>query len=140
MGKSPFQAALDGAHELIGPIFAMTITLAAVYVPIGFQGGLTGALFREFAFTLAGAVFVSGVVALTLSPMMSSRLVAAGSRQGRLARASERAFDGIRRRYVRLLDRSLAARPAVYFVWVVVTALVVPMYVFSPVELAPPED
>ncbi len=67
-GKTPFEAALISARELVGPIIAMTITLAAVYAPIGFQGGLTGALFREFAFTLAGAVFISGVVALTLSP------------------------------------------------------------------------
>src|SRR5207253_1339265 len=76
-GKTPLEASLVGARELVGPIIAMTITLAAVYVPIGFQGGLTGALFREFAFTLAGAVFISGVVALTLSPMMSSKLLRA---------------------------------------------------------------
>src|SRR5690606_22699749 len=74
-GHSPFEAAIVGARELVGPIVAMTITLAAVYAPIGFQGGLTGALFREFAFTLAGAVLISGVVALTLSPMMSSKLL-----------------------------------------------------------------
>ncbi|MGH7294075.1 MAG: efflux RND transporter permease subunit, partial [Polyangiaceae bacterium] len=140
LGKRRMQAALDGAHELVGPIIAMTITLAAVYVPIGFQGGLTGALFREFAFTLAGAVFISGVVALTLSPMMSSRLLAEQARPGLLERASEHAFEAIKRRYARLLDRTLGARPAVYAVWLVVTALVVPMYVFSPVELAPPED
>ncbi len=140
MGKTPLRAALDGAHELVGPIIAMTITLAAVYVPIGFQGGLTGALFREFAFTLAGAVFLSGVVALTLSPMMASKLVTAGARSGRLARASARVFDGVKRRYARALDRTLSARPAVYAVWAVVTALVVPMYLFSPVELAPAED
>ena len=73
-GKSASEAALLGARELVGPIIAMTITLAAVYAPIGFQGGLTGALFREFAFTLAGAVTISGIVALTLSPMMASRL------------------------------------------------------------------
>ncbi|MGH7437746.1 MAG: efflux RND transporter permease subunit, partial [Polyangiaceae bacterium] len=85
MGKTPFRAAIDGAHELVGPIIAMTITLAAVYVHIGFQGGLTGALFREFAFTLAGAVFLSGVVALTLSPMMASKLVPREAFPGRLA-------------------------------------------------------
>ena len=140
LGKSPLRAALDGAHELVGPIIAMTITLVAVYVPIGFQGGLTGALFREFAFTLAGAVFLSGVVALTLSPMMSSRLVVAGSKESRLTRASDRVFEAVRRRYVRALDGTLGARPAVYAVWIVVTALVIPMYAFSPVELAPSED
>src|SRR5437868_9298177 len=78
MGKGAIQAAKDAARELTGPIIAMTITLAAVYAPVGIQGGLTGALFREFAFTLAGAVIVSGVVALTLSPMMGSRLLRAG--------------------------------------------------------------
>ena len=79
-GQTPVKAALLGARELVGPIIAMTITLAAVYAPIGLQGGLTGSLFREFAFTLAGAVFISGVVALTLSPMMSSRLLTPGAR------------------------------------------------------------
>src|SRR5438552_3288149 len=77
-GRRPVQAALDAARELVGPIIAMTLTLAAVYAPIGIQGGLTGSLFREFAFTLAGAVIVSGVVALTLSPMMGARLLRAG--------------------------------------------------------------
>jgi multidrug efflux pump len=75
-GESPMDAAILGARELVGPIIAMTITLAAVYAPIGLQGGLTGSLFREFAFTLAGAVTISGLVALTLSPMMASRLLA----------------------------------------------------------------
>ena len=73
-GKAPFQAAILAARELGGPILAMTVVLIAVYVPIGFQGGLTGALFTEFAFTLAGAVTVSAIIALTLSPMMCSRL------------------------------------------------------------------
>ena len=140
MGKTPYRAAIDGAHELVGPIIAMTITLAAVYVPIGFQGGLTGALFREFAFTLAGAVFLSGVVALTLSPMMSSKLVPREAFPSRLARASERTFEAVKRWYERNLARTLDARPAVYAVWLVVTALVIPMYVLSPVELAPLED
>jgi multidrug efflux pump len=140
LGARPFRAALDGAHELVGPIFAMTITLAAVYIPIGFQGGLTGALFREFAFTLAGAVCISGIVALTLSPMMASKLVPAAGHEGWFARKSERAFEGMRRLYVRLLDGTLGVRPAVYAVWLVVSLLVVPMYAFSPAELAPAED
>jgi multidrug efflux pump len=140
MGKKPFRAAIDAAHELIGPIIAMTITLAAVYVPIGFQGGLVGALFREFAFTLAGAVFVSGVVALTLSPMMSSKLVQAKEEPGRFVRAIERAFEATKRAYGGLLDRTLGARPAVYAVWLTLTALVIPLYALSPVELAPKED
>jgi multidrug efflux pump len=140
LGQKPLQAALDGARELVGPIVAMTITLAAVYTPIGFQGGLTGALFREFAFTLAGAVFISGIVALTLSPMMSSRLVQATEHPGRMARLSRRAFDAIQRAYCRALDTTLHTRPAVYGVWIVLALLVVPMYALSPKELAPQED
>src|SRR5271170_364904 len=99
-GKTAFEAALVGARELVGPIVAMTITLVAVYAPVGFQGGLTGALFREFAFTLAGAVFISGIVALTLSPMMSSVLLrphgAPGS-AGFMKRATDAGFDAVRR-------------------------------------------
>jgi multidrug efflux pump len=139
MGKTPVQAAMVGARELVGPIIAMTITLAAVYTPIGFQGGLTGSLFREFAFTLAGAVFISGIVALTLSPMMSSRLLTQ-SHQGVMARAIDRGFDFIHRTYSRALDVTLRTRPAVYAVWIVLTLLVVPLYLFSPKELAPAED
>lgn len=138
-GKTPFQAAVVGARELVGPIIAMTITLAAVYTPIGFQGGLTGALFREFAFTLAGAVFISGVVALTLSPMMASQLLKP-KQHSRLSGAIDRGFDGIRKRYGRFLDATLRARPAVYIVWGGLSLLVVPLYLLSPVELAPNED
>ena len=80
-GKSPFKAALEGARELVGPIIATTITLAAVYAPIAFQGGLTGSLFREFTVTLAGAVIISSIVALTLSPMMASKVLKKGSEE-----------------------------------------------------------
>jgi multidrug efflux pump len=139
-GRRPFDAAITGARELASPIIAMTVTLAAVYTPIGFQGGLTGSLFREFAFTLAGAVAISGVVALTLSPMMSSRLLRADRAPGRLARLSERAFEWLKDAYDRGLGATLAKRPAVYLVWGVLTLLVVPMYIFSPKELAPNED
>ncbi|HET6584685.1 MAG TPA: efflux RND transporter permease subunit [Nannocystaceae bacterium] len=139
-GKSPRAAAIGGARELVGPIIAMTITLAAVYAPIGFQGGLTGALFREFAFTLAGAVFISGVVALTLSPMMAANLLKSGHDQGWLSRGIDRTFEAVRRGYVRALGSTLNARPAVYTVWVVLTLVTVPMYMFSPKELAPAED
>jgi multidrug efflux pump len=138
-GKTPMEAALVGARELVGPIIAMTITLAAVYAPIGFQGGLTGALFREFAFTLAGAVFISGVVALTLSPMMSSRLLTQ-SHGGLATQLIDRGFEFIRRTYTRALDWTLRTRPAVYTVWIVLSLLVVPLYMFSPNELAPVED
>lgn len=139
-GKSPFDASIIGARELVGPIIAMTITLAAVYAPIGFQGGLTGALFREFAFTLAGAVFISGVVALTLSPMMSSKLLKAEHQQGMLSRAIDRGFEALKSAYARGLDFTLKSRGIVYSVWITLAILVVPMYMFSPGELAPYED
>ncbi|HXN30894.1 MAG TPA: efflux RND transporter permease subunit, partial [Polyangiaceae bacterium] len=139
-GKTPLQASLIGARELVGPIVAMTITLAAVYTPIGFQGGLTGALFREFAFTLAGAVFISGVVALTLSPMMASKLLRADRGHGWLQRHIDAGFQRVKHTYTRALDATLSVRPVVYTVWIVLTVLVVPMYLFSPGELAPNED
>ncbi len=139
-GDSRLQASLKGARELVGPIIAMTITLAAVYAPIGFQGGLTGALFREFAFTLAGAVFISGIVALTLSPMMSSRLLDESHNPGLLARAIDRGFEFIKRTYSRMLAGTLRMRPAVYMVWITLTLLIVPLYMFSGQELAPNED
>ncbi len=139
-GYAPTEAALLGARELVRPIIAMTITLAAVYTPIGLQGGLTGSLFREFAFTLAGAVLISGVVALTLSPMMSAKLLRAGSSERGLAGKISRDFKHIRAFYGRLLDATLNARPAVYLVWGVVSLLTVPMFWMSPKELAPTED
>ncbi|MGZ3450418.1 MAG: efflux RND transporter permease subunit [Polyangiales bacterium] len=139
-GKTAREAAMVGARELVGPIIAMTITLAAVYTPIGFQGGLTGALFREFAFTLAGAVLISGVVALTLSPVMSSRLLKPHDQQRFLARQIERGFDAIRRGYGRLVAGTLRTRGAIYAIWGLLSLLVVPMYMFSPKELAPNED
>jgi len=139
-GKTPMQAAFAASRELVGPIIAMTITLAAVYAPIGFQGGLTGSLFREFAFTLAGAVFISGFVALTLSPMMASRLLKAEHSHGFLARLSDRAFDAIKSAYQRALAFTLGMRPAVYAVWITLTLAVIPLYMFSPAELAPNED
>jgi multidrug efflux pump len=140
-GRSAFEASMLGARELIGPIIAMTITLAAVYAPIGFQGGLTGALFREFVFTLAGAVLISGVVALTLSPMMSSKLLTAHTQQeGGFPALVDRMFQRIKSRYSRMLAVTLANRPAVYIVWGVLSLLVIPMYMFSAKELAPTED
>src|ERR1019366_7704215 len=101
-GKTPLEASYVGARELVGPIVAMTITLAAVYAPIGLQGGLTGALFREFAFTLAGAVLISGVVALTLSPVMSAKLLDAGREEHGLTGRINHAFDRLRRAYARV--------------------------------------
>jgi len=139
-GKRPARAAIDAARELVGPIVAMTITLAAVYAPVGIQGGLTGALFREFAFTLAGAVIVSGVVALTLSPMMGAKLLRAGDTERGFAGWVNRRFDGIRRIYGRTLVSTLQYRPVVLVLWVIVAALTVPFYMFSQRELAPAED
>jgi multidrug efflux pump len=140
MGKTPFQAAKDAARELVGPIIAMTITLAAVYTPVGLQGGLTGALFREFAFTLAGAVIVSGVVALTLSPMMGSKLLREGASNKGFAGLVNRAFEHVRRAYTSALTGTLKWRPVVLTVWILVAALIVPFYMFSSKELAPQED
>ncbi len=139
-GKTPFQAAIDAARELRGPIIAMTITLAAVYTPVGIQGGLTGALFREFAFTLAGAVLISGIVALTLSPMMGSRLLRAGDTERGFAGWINRRFDSVRSAYTRTLTGTLQYRPVVLTLWVIVAALIVPFYMFSQRELAPAED
>ncbi len=140
MGKSPFIAARDAARELVGPIIAMTITLAAVYAPIGIQGGLTGSLFREFALTLAGAVTVSGIVALTLSPMMGSKLLRAGDTEHGFAGMINRHFEWVRSQYTRLLAGTLQYRPVVLTLWLIVAALMVPFYMFSQHELAPDED
>ncbi|MFZ5761687.1 MAG: efflux RND transporter permease subunit [Thermodesulfobacteriota bacterium] len=139
-GQTPFDAALLGARELVGPIIAMTITLAAVYAPIGFQGGLTGSLFREFAFTLAGAVTISGVVALTLSPMMSAKLLKPGDEEKGLSGRIARDFKRLREAYGRWLDVTLANRPAVYAVWIVLSLAAFPMFAMSAKELAPTED
>jgi multidrug efflux pump len=139
-GKSPRRAAIDAARELVGPIIAMTITLAAVYAPIGIQGGLTGSLFREFAFTLAGAVIVSGIVALTLSPMMGAQLLRAGDTDRGFAGWINRRFETIRRGYTRSLTATLRYRPVVLALWVIVALLTVPFYMFSQRELAPNED
>jgi multidrug efflux pump len=139
-GKSPLEAALVGARELVGPIIAMTITLAAVYLPIGLQGGLTGSLFREFAFTLAGAVAISGIVALTLSPVMSAMLLKPGIEERGFAGKIARDFTRLKNFYGKLLDATLAARPAVYTIWVVISLLTIPMFTMSARELAPTED
>src|SRR5690349_15745181 len=140
LGKPPVKAAIDAARELVGPIIAMTITLAAVYTPVGIQGGLTGSLFREFAFTLAGAVIVSGIVALTLSPMMGSKLLRAGDTERGFSGWINRRFDTVRNLYMRTLTRTLRYRPVVLTLWIIVAVLTVPFYLFSQRELAPAED
>ena len=139
-GKPPLEAALQGARELIGPVIATTVVLVAVYTPIGIQGGLTGSLFREFAFTLTGAVIVSTVVALTLSPVMSAKLLKAGMSERGLAGRVSRIFKRLRALYGRMLDITLDSRPAVYLVWVAMALLTIPMFKMSSVELAPTED
>ena len=139
-GKPPVQAALLAARELVGPIIAMTITLAAVYTPLAIQGGLTGSLFREFAFTLAGAVLVSGLVALTLSPMMGSRLLRAGDSEKGFAGWVNHRFDQLRQGYMSALAATLSQRNVALVLWAVVVLLAVPFYMFSQKELAPGED
>jgi len=143
-GLSRMNAALLGARELVGPIIAMTLTLAAVYTPIAMQGGLTGALFREFALTLAGAVFISGVVALVLSPMMSANLLRAEHSERGFEGYVNRTFDKFRDWYGEHLDRTLRARPAVYVIWAGISLITLLMYMAIPKvatkELAPKED
>ncbi|MDQ6656188.1 MAG: efflux RND transporter permease subunit, partial [Verrucomicrobiota bacterium] len=143
-GLTPLNAALLGARELVGPIIAMTITLAAVYIPVGIQGGLTGTLFREFAFTLAGAVTISGVVALTLSPEMASKFLRAGDSEHGFAARVNHIFDRVRDWYGRRLDATLQMRPAVYTAWIGLTIIAAIMFLLMPSfaskELAPTED
>jgi multidrug efflux pump len=139
-GHSPLDSALMSARELVGPIISMTITLAAVYAPIAFQGGLTGSLFREFALTLAGAVTISGIVALTLSPMMSAYLLRGGDEEKGLAGFINRTFDRFKAAYGRGLERILQVRGPVYLAWVVMALLVFAMFSMSSKELAPAED
>jgi len=138
-GALPLQAATRGGREIVGPVVSMTITLAAVYAPIGFLGGLTGALFREFAFTLAGAVIVSGVIALTLSPMMCS-LFLKRAEEGRFARLVNRGFSAMTRWYGRKLDRSLDYRPITGLFALTMLGLVGFLYMHTSKELAPEED
>ncbi len=139
-GHGKIQAALIGARELVGPILAMTITLATVYAPIGFQGGLTGMLFREFAFTLAAAVVVSGIVAVTLSPIMSAYLLPEGGREGAMTRLINRLFAAVRRRYAGMLSMVLELRWSIAVATLIAGAAAFPLYLFSAKELAPVED
>jgi multidrug efflux pump len=139
-GNTRMQAALLGARELFAPIISMTITLAAVYAPIGFQGGLTGILFREFAFTLAAAVIVSGIVAVTLSPIMSAVLVQETGKQGWWTRWVNARFEAIKRVYGRMLEGILAMPRTVSMLCVGAVIIAPALYLFSPKELAPVED
>lgn len=137
-GLKPMQAAIVGMKEIFGPVIAMTITLGAVYAPIGFTQGLTGALFREFAFTLAGAVFISGFVAVTLSPMMSARLLSAhGSRFQDIV---DRVFTWLAGWYGRRLSSSLDYKPVTLLIVVAILATSGFLFVNTKSELAPEED
>ncbi|KWV59525.1 acriflavine resistance protein B [Bradyrhizobium macuxiense] len=143
-GKAPFAAAIEAAGELGRPIVAMTVVLIAVYVPIAFQGGLTGALFTEFAFTLVGTVTISAVVALTLSPMMSSRLLKPSSAtqgwQQRLTASIDRGFEAIRVFYLRRLHNSLDFLPVTAVFALLVLSSIYFLYTSAKSELAPQED
>ncbi|TCM63751.1 multidrug efflux pump [Acinetobacter calcoaceticus] len=139
-GKSPIHAALIGAREVAGPVIAMTITLAAVYAPIGLMGGLTGSLFKEFAFTLAGAVVVSGVIALTLSPVMSSYLLNAQQNEGKMAQWAEQFFQWLSKGYGNMLNFSLDHRWIMASVAVVIFVSLPFLYQMPKKELSPTED
>jgi len=139
-GRSPFDAALQGAREIAMPVVSMTITLAAVYAPIGFLEGLTGALFKEFALTLAGAVVISGVVALTLSPMMCALLLRANTNPRGLAHRLDHLFERLKQRYQRMLHATLQTRPVVVVFAFIVLGLIPVFLKFTQSELAPNED
>ena len=140
MGQSRVEAAQAAIQELLGPIIAMTITLATVYAPIGFQGGLTGSLFLEFAMTLAVAVVLSGSVAITLSPMMSSKFVHPQGKEGRLTAFVNRRFEEVRSLYAKLLDGAFTMRWGIVIASLLIMVAAWPLYHFSRQELAPVED
>ncbi|MFT7222613.1 MAG: multidrug efflux pump [Cellvibrionaceae bacterium] len=139
-GEARMKAAMLGAKELIGPVISTTAVLVAVYLPVGLQGGLTGTLFREFAFTLAGAVVISSIVALTLSPMMCSKVLKEGDDRKGLARISGNLFEKLKVKYASVLIKTLQFRPAVYLIWIVIGGLAIPMFMQGSSELAPTED
>ena len=139
-GLSPFEAALKGAREIALPVISMTLTLAAVYAPIGFMSGVTGALFKEFAFTLAGAVVVSGIIALTLSPMMCSRVLTAEQNENKFVRSLDRMFDKCKNYYQEKLHNSLNYRSVTIVFAAVVLISCYFLYINTQQELAPDED
>lgn len=139
-GMTPFQASIIGAREIANPVIVMTTTLVAVFAPIGFMGGLTGTLFTEFAFTLAGAVVVSGVVALTLSPMLCSKIVKPEMLHAPMVKVVDRFFNGLKKIYHRALHAMLSVRYAVVIVAVLVLCSCYFLFTGTPTELAPTED
>lgn len=139
-GMTRIQAALVGARELVGPIIAMTITLATVYAPIGMQSGLTGMLFKEFAFTLASAVLVSGLVAVTLSPVMSAYMISPSGKEGFLTRFVNRQFSRLQSLYGSVLGVTIAAKWGILLGTLIIALAAAPLYLLSGKELAPVED
>ncbi|HAT9490791.1 TPA: MMPL family transporter [Legionella pneumophila subsp. pneumophila] len=139
-GKTPFEAAIIGAREIATPVIAMTITLAAVYAPIGFMSGLTGALFKEFAFTLASAVIISGVIALTLSPMMCSKILSEEATSGKFAIFLDEFFNKLKRVYQNALHSILDTREIMLLLAGVVILMLPYLYSNTAAETAPDED
>ncbi len=139
-GHTPFDAAILGTREIAGPVLTMTVTLAAVYAPIAFLGGLTGALFKEFALTLAGSVMVSGIVALTLSPMMCSKILRAHTGEEKLVKLVDAYFGRLSAGYESMLAKSLAARGSTLVLTAVILLSLPLFFRFSSGELAPTED
>lgn len=140
LGESPFRAAIIGTREIAVPVIAMTLTLGAVYAPIAMMGGITGSLFKEFALTLAGAVFVSGIVALTLSPMMCSKMLKAHEEPNKFEQKVHGLLDSMSNRYAKLLEKVMQRRPVVIAFAVIVFASLPMLFKFIPSELAPSED
>lgn len=140
LGESPFRAAIIGTREIAVPVIAMTLTLGAVYAPIAMMGGITGSLFKEFALTLAGAVFVSGIVALTLSPMMCSKMLKAHEEPNKFEQKVHGLLDSMSNRYAKLLEQVMQRRPVVIAFAVIVFASLPMLFKFIPSELAPSED
>ncbi|MEZ9519924.1 multidrug efflux RND transporter permease subunit [Vibrio splendidus] len=140
LGESPFRAAIIGTREIAVPVIAMTLTLGAVYAPIAMMGGITGSLFKEFALTLAGAVFVSGIVALTLSPMMCSKMLKAHAEPSKFEQKVHSVLDGMTNRYERMLGAVMQHRPVFIGFAIIVFASLPLLFKFIPSELAPSED
>lgn len=140
LGETPFRAAIIGTREIAVPVIAMTVTLGAVYAPIALMGGITGSLFKEFALTLAGAVFVSGIIALTLSPMMCSKMLVEHAKPSRFEQIVHSALDRMTNRYDRMLHAVMQRRPVVIAFGVIVFISLPILFKFIPSELAPPED
>ncbi len=140
LGETPFRAAIIGTREIATPVIAMTLTLGAVYAPIAMMGGITGSLFKEFALTLAGAVFVSGIIALTLSPMMCSNMLKANEKPSRFEQSVHNVLERMTDRYARMLAAVMQRRPVVIAFALIVFASLPALFSFIPSELAPSED